>query len=162
FQFYRPLFWLMTGGRCHVKAMLSRSVNLDVPSLPYNTTVLAWIKSQRSAGRTITLATASYSVLAEQVAKHLGIFDHVLATTDTCNLKAEAKRDRLVQHYGKCGFDYVGNDAPDLPVWAVANKAWLVSPSSSVEARARKITSVAGVLDRSKVIDWQAWLRALR
>jgi hypothetical protein len=161
-RFLYPIGWLVSGGKCRLKAMLSQETDIDVTTLPYNLAVLEWIKAEKARGRVLVLATASYKSIAERVAEHLSIFDEVLATTDDANLKAKTKRNLLIQRYGKRGFDYVGNESADLSVWEAANEAWLVEPSSSVEAEARRSGNVGGVIHRPEVSKLKAWINALR
>ncbi len=136
FQFFKLLQWLLRG-KTVLKAELAQQAQLDVSSLPYNREVLAWLQLQKRTGRRLVLATASHRVLAEQVAQHLQLFDEVLATDGEANLKAEAKTDALVQRFGEGGYDYVGNDWPDLKVWAKASVAHVVTRSTALLARAK-------------------------
>jgi 4-hydroxybenzoate polyprenyltransferase/phosphoserine phosphatase len=158
---WRPLAWLLRG-KVHLKGRLADCVDCRLATLPYNSDVLAWLTSERQAGRRLVLATASHRRLADEVATHLGIFDEVLATEGETNLKATAKRDALVARYGKGGFDYVGNDSADLAVWAAAKRAWLVEPSWGLEARARRVVQVIGVFDSGLAGRLRAWAKALR
>lgn len=121
----RMLVWL-TQGRCRLKERLATTAGIDAPGLPYNEPLLDWLRVQRAAGRRLVLATASNEALGQQVADHLGLFDEVLGSTTAVNLKARHKRDRLVERFGQGGFDYVGNDWADIPVWQAAAQAHLV------------------------------------
>ncbi len=159
-QALAPFLWLMRG-RAVLKARLAQVVNVDVAVLPYNFRVLQHLKMERAKGRRIILATASHKKYAEAVARHLGIFDQVIATDSRTNLAAEAKRDALVAQYGEKGFDYIGNGRDDLPVWAAARKADLVNPPPGVENRARAAGNVEEVLYRRSSV-WKEWPRALR
>ncbi|WP_298931431.1 UbiA family prenyltransferase [uncultured Ramlibacter sp.] len=122
---WQLLAWLAQG-RSHLKAQLAQQAPPEVATLPYNEELLVWLRDQKQRGRRIILATGSHRLLAERVASHLQLFDQVLATEGAANLKAEAKRDALVDLYGKGGFDYVGNDRADLPVWQSAAQAHVV------------------------------------
>ncbi len=64
--------------------------------------LLAWLKEQQAQGAKLVLATASECRIADSVARHLGIFDEVLATQDI-NLSSKNKRDELLRRYGKNG-----------------------------------------------------------
>jgi 4-hydroxybenzoate polyprenyltransferase len=153
--------WLRRG-RPQLKARLANAVALDVASLPYHEPLLAWLRREHAGGRRIVLATASHRLLAEQVARHLGLFDAVLATDGDLNLKAARKRDLLVSRYGDKGFDYVGNDAADLAVWPAARLAHVVSDSRSLVARARAIADIGQVLPSDRPPAWKALGRAMR
>lgn len=128
FRFFKLLVWLAQG-KSALKSRLAESTRIDVAMLPYNEKLLNWLRQEKAQGRRIVLATASHRVLADQVAGHLALFDEVLATDGNTNLKAHAKRDVLVSRYGERGFDYVGNDWPDVAVWKSAAQAHVVSRS---------------------------------
>ena len=74
------------------------------------------------------LATAAAEPMAKAVASELGIFSAVYSTSGTTNLSAQRKADLLVEHYGRQGFDYAGNDRDDLPVFDAARQAIVVAP----------------------------------
>ena len=78
------------------------------------------IRDARALGRQVHLASASNERYVRSVADHLGLFDGWFASTDTENLSSTTKANRLVEAFGEGGFEYIGNDYRDLPVWAVA------------------------------------------
>lgn len=156
----RPLGWL-AGGKAALKEQLARATDIDVAVLPYDDTVLAWLAAEKRGGRRLVLATASHRLLADRVAAHLGLFDEVLATADGHNLSAHDKRDALVARFGKQGYDYLGDSADDLPVWAAARQAWLANARGTVERRARAQGNVAGVIGGPPG-GARDWLKALR
>ncbi len=90
------LSWLATG-KCVLKEQLAAQTEIDAATLPYNETLLTWLKQEKSQGRTLILATASNIKLAQQVAEHLQLFDEVLASDAQTNLKSTAKCAALVQ-----------------------------------------------------------------
>lgn len=144
FRFFKFLVWLAEG-KSTLKSRLAESTSIDVTSLPYNQELLTWLRAEKAQGRRIVLATASHRILADQVAAHLDLFDEVLATDGTTNLKSSAKREALVSRYGERGYDYVGNDWPDIQVWQSAAQAHVVSNSSSLIEKARSYGNL-GVL----------------
>ena len=157
-----PLWWLR-GGKAALKQGLAEAAEIDVATLPYDARVLALIERERALGRPIVLATASHRLYADRVAAHLKLFDDVLATEDGVNLSAGRKRDRLLQRYGHQGYDYVGNSADDLAVWATARRAYVVSAGAVLERRALAHGNVAGVLPRAPVGErLRAVFKALR
>ena len=160
-HFFKPLLWLMSG-KAVLKFELAQRVKLDVPSLPYNLDVLAWLQVQKSEGRWLVLATASHRVLADQVALHLSLFDEVLATEGNTNLKANAKTDALVARFGKGGYDYVGNDWPDLKVWAKAHIAHVVGASSTLLGTAKAQGNVGQVWASQTTPSYLSMLKAMR
>jgi 4-hydroxybenzoate polyprenyltransferase/phosphoserine phosphatase len=155
-----PLPWLLLG-RAHLKDKLASCVALNPASLPYNPLVLAFLRREKAAGRMLVLATASPHSQAQAVARHLALFDQVLASSAHTNLCAHSKQDALVRAFGEKGFDYVGNARSDLVVWASSCKAYLVDPEFGVAQAARRLGNVAGVLSTPQQ-PLRAWARQLR
>ena len=159
--FFKPLLWLMRG-KTVLKTELAQRVHLDVSALPYNTDVLDWLRAEKQSGRRLVLATASHRVLAEQVAQHLHLFDEVLATEGSTNLKSAAKAQALVNRFGDAGFDYVGNDWPDMQVWVHAHMAHVVDAPASLLARAQAQGPVGQVFRSDRPSKLVAMLKAMR
>ena len=159
-QLLKPFAWL-SKGKAALKGGLAEATQIDVSVLPYDAQVIELIENERRNGRKVVLATASHFTLAEQISEHLQLFDQVLASDGECNLSAHKKRDLLVAHYGEKGFDYVGNSHDDVPVWAVAKRAYVVNPDSGVERRARQHGNVEQVIN-SNSAGVRDWLKALR
>jgi 4-hydroxybenzoate polyprenyltransferase len=70
--------WLLRGGKSELKAQLATRVELNAAALPYNKDLLAWLESERSAGRELWLCSTGNTGIAEKVTQHLGLFDHVV------------------------------------------------------------------------------------
>lgn len=149
-------FWLARG-RATLKRELALRARIDVAALPYDQNVLALLRRERAAGRPLVLATACDVSIARRIADHLGIFDEVVASDGEINLKREAKARELVRRYGEGGFDYVGADLTDVPIWKHAREAHLVGsdarvarrlgamgkPVHAIERRTRPIVAIA-------------------
>ena len=161
FRFFKLLVWLLEG-KSALKLRLAESTRIDVASLPYNEALLTWLRAEKALGRRLVLATASHRLLADQVAAHLGFFDEVLATDGSTNLKASAKRDALVHLYGERGFDYVGNDWPDITVWQSAAQAHVVSSESRLIEKARSHGNLGVLMGDGKPPLALALLKAMR
>lgn len=146
-------------GKAAFKAALAGSFKFDPAILPYNTALLDLLQDQKD--RDIFLCTASDSVIAEKIAAHLGIFSAIMASDGVVNLSNQAKADALSARFGKGGFDYVGNSADDLPVWAAADKAWVVNASQRTLAAAQASSTVDVVLPAQSG-GIKTWLKALR
>ncbi len=126
FVFMLPV-WLFSG-KAYLKRQVAERVTLDASRLPYRTEFLEFLRSEHGSGRTLVLATAAAEPMARAVASELGIFSAVYSTSGTTNLSAQRKADLLVEHYGRQGFDYAGNDRDDLPVFDAARQAIVVAP----------------------------------
>ncbi len=160
-QTYKLLAWL-SQGKSALKTHLAQNTSIDATALPYKEALITWLKQEKAQGRVIVMATASHRLLADQVANHLGLFDEVLATDASANLKADAKCAALVAKYGEKGFDYVGNDWADIVVWQSAAQAHVVSRSSRLIEAARRHGNLGKVFSDDKPPLAQALLKAMR
>jgi 4-hydroxybenzoate polyprenyltransferase len=153
-------FWLLRG-RAHLKAKLAASVEIDAASLPRNEAFLVYLRAEKSAGRDLYLVTASDARPAELVGREMGLFREVLGSNGTINLRGRNKGATLAQRFGERGFDYAGNSAVDLPVWAWAREAIVVNAAPGLERRARRAAPVSRVFppEHSPL---RAFVRALR
>ncbi len=152
--------WLLDG-KALFKARLADAAVIDLHLMPLNAPVLALITDARAAGRPVFLASASARPYVKALAAHLGLFDGVYASDGTLNLSGPRKAEQLVAAFGAGGFDYVGNAAPDLAVWAQCRVAYLVDASAAVTRKAKSIAPAVEVLsDRQR--PWQEYLRAMR
>ncbi|MEM1110912.1 MAG: UbiA family prenyltransferase [Pseudomonadota bacterium] len=156
----RPFLWLRDG-RASMKARLAKVSHPDIETLPYEHAVMAQLRTARESGRETVLATASDRQLAQRVADHLGLFDRILASEPGNNLKGAAKAAALVKLYGERGFDYAGDSAADLPVWATCHTAFAVNPGRGVYRRLLTIRPDAILVGRDGADLPAAW-RALR
>jgi 4-hydroxybenzoate polyprenyltransferase len=156
---FSAVFWLFQG-KAYLKSRIAQKVDLAVDRLPYNAQVLALIKAEKRR-RPVVLATASHIRYADAVAQHLGDFDQVLATQGDINLSGQHKADQLIRCFGAQGFDYVGNDAKDWPVWAASRGAYVVSSSDRFIAQTRRRVNVTQVIG-APVVTLKAILKAIR
>lgn len=166
FDALRIPLWLIQGKAVLKRNLASRS-NFDASLLPYNESLLAWLKEQRAAGRRLVLCTASDRAIADAVAKHLGVFDEVLASDGNTNLAGHQKAEALEKQYGQGGFDYVGNSSADLKVWRRARKAIVVNGARGLASKAEALCGVErefpplghGVRAWRKVLRVHQWLK---
>ena len=154
-------FWLLAG-KAQLKARIAERTELPAATLPYREDIVAWARDQAPL-RPVILVTAAHRRIADTVARHLGFFSEVLAT-DEVNLKAERKADALAQRFGEQGFDYAGNDRPDVPVWKRARAAIVVGATPAVAAAAHANATVESEFDPAPgaVARLRSWVRALR
>ncbi len=158
---FSMLVWLIRGGKAGLKAEIALRVELDATLLPLQAELVDFLRNEAASGRALYLATASDRVLAEPVARRLGIFIDVLASNAGNNLKGQRKLESILSTTDGGPFDYAGNDRADMPVWAVARRAILVNPATGVVAAARARFDVQHVFeDQSKTP--HTWLRAIR
>lgn len=151
--------WLMKG-RAGFKEAIAARAGTAAEHLPYNESLLDYLREEKAKGRQITLATAAHYTIAEDVAHHLGLFDQVLATKAGHNLKGSAKLQAIRDKVGNT-FVYAGDSRADVPIWKAAQAAVLVNvPAGTAEDIRREVQierefhgGAAGL---------SVWLRALR
>jgi 4-hydroxybenzoate polyprenyltransferase/phosphoserine phosphatase len=148
-------------GKAPLKARIASSIAIDPATLPYDERVLALVREARMINRRVFLASASNEHYVRRISEHLGLFDGWFASTDSENLSSSTKAKRLIEAFGQKGFDYVGNDRADLPVWSAANRSLAVEPSASVRAELRSLDPHAVVLEAPRG-GWRAWIKLLR
>lgn len=148
-------------GKAALKHRLSEPVDFDPSTLPYDPEVLALIRQAKAEGRQVYLASASHEKLVGRIADHLGEFDGWFATNETTNLAGEKKARQLVEVFGEKGFDYIGNDAADLPVWQKAAKAFAIRAPAGVR---KKLVGRDGEIEHLPHTrpTWRTWARMFR
>jgi len=129
--------WLMRG-RAFLKSQLAARYNLDWSKIQFHKEVVDLAIREKSAGRSIVLATAADKTIALAVACRFGFFDHVFASNGKLNCKGSAKARILVQTFPS-GFIYAGDSAADLAIWEQASGIVLVNARKSVADTARKL-----------------------
>jgi phosphoserine phosphatase len=137
FVVFQCAMWLLHG-RAALKRQLALRSRIDWDRLRLHQDVLALAIREKTAGRTIVLATAADAVLAGQLASRLGFIDQVFASDGQQNLKGSAKAEMLSRYF-PAGFIYAGDSRADLKVWARASGIVLVNARRSVTAAARAL-----------------------
>jgi len=152
--------WLFHG-KAHLKQQLALHARLDPALLPYSTGFLMWLHEQKRQGRRLILATAADHVIADAVARHLKLFDEVIASNGLENLRGAAKAQAIADHLDGAPYAYAGNDFTDLEIWRHADQAVLVNAPASICRAAEKVVAIeTRVDDRAP---WtKAFLKALR
>lgn len=161
-----PLSLLLTplwlaNGRAYLKARVAAIAFPDAATWPLNPELVEYLRAQKRSGRRLVLATGADIRVARAVAEGLGLFDTVLASDGATNLTGERKREHLIAQFGRGGFDYIGNEATDLPVWAVARHGMVVSSSARAVETARRVTTVERVFVQDRP-GMRGWFEAMR
>lgn len=125
-------------GRAAVTDYLAGSSKIDVETWPAREDLVSFIREQAAAGRKIVLVTSASRQIGEAVARRLGFISEVIGPDAGCDLKGEARAERLCRAYPG-GFMYAGGSAADLPVWQRSRESVLVNTPGSVADRARQI-----------------------
>lgn len=147
-------------GRAAFKASIAARVQIDARSLPYNESLLGYLRAQKANGRSIVLATAAHESIAQQVAEHVGLFDRVLASNPTTNLKGTEKLTAIQREVG-ADFIYAGDSSADLPIWRASGRAIVVGANERLAREVRHEMTVEHEFPapQPRLADW---LRALR
>lgn len=151
--------WLLKG-RAGLKDAVSAHASISADNLPYRESLLNYLRNEKSNGRRIILATAAHKSIARDIAAHLGLFDEVLATDVSKNLKGLAKLETIQKSVGD-DFVYAGDSRADIPVWRASRAAILVGVSPGLADDIRRDVPVEKefAADRAGL---SVWLRALR
>jgi 4-hydroxybenzoate polyprenyltransferase/phosphoserine phosphatase len=148
-------------GKAPLKAYLAGVAAIDCDLIPFDQEVLDLARNAKRQGRRVYLATASNRKHADQIALFLGVFDGVFASDGNVNVSGETKARQLIEAFGKGGFDYIGNAAPDLAIWKHARKSFVVGDSYALTRRAKSLGINIEPIAPSKV-SLRLWLKALR
>jgi 4-hydroxybenzoate polyprenyltransferase/phosphoserine phosphatase len=151
----------LTRGKAALKHRLCDPTHFDPSALPYDQEVLGRIRQARAEGRPVYLASASHEQLVGAVAHHLGVFDGWFASSESVNLAGAQKAKRLVEAFGEQGFDYIGNDAADLPVWSAAHTPIAIRTPARVARRLAEFAPDAEHLEHVRPT-WRTWAKLLR
>lgn len=157
---FKSFGWLL-GGKANLKQQIAQYADLDVALLPYNEELLKYLRLQKKAGRKIILATASNEKYANQIAKHLGVFDDVLASTGDLNLAGDKKVRAIEEHCQQRPFAYAGNGKIDIPVWKQSNSAVTVNLPDATVKEIQKDTSIEKSFNYSQNT-FGSFLKAIR
>ena len=149
--------WLMRG-RARFKEAIAAQATIGVECLPYRQSFLDYLREEKAKGRPIVLATAAHRSIADGVAKHLGLFDQVLATEADQNLKGVAKLQAIREKVGE-PFVYAGDSWADVPIWKAAKAAVLVGASSRTSETVRQLLPIEREFHGERA-GLPVWLRA--
>lgn len=152
-------FWLMKG-RAEFKDAISTRARIAAEHLPYREALLEYLRQEKAKGRQLVLATAAHHAIADAVAHHLGLFDHVLATKPGRNLKGKDKLQAIREKVGE-SFVYAGDAQADVPIWNGAQAAVLVAVAPSTAAMIRQSVPIEREFEGSSA-GFFDWLSALR
>ena len=101
------LYWLLTGGRAHLKRRLAAIAPLDTDLIPANEGLVPLAENEMRAGRPIVLATAADELLANRFKRRFAFLSRVIASDGTRNLKGAAEgryaRRRISAGLHLCG-----------------------------------------------------------
>ena len=158
--FLLPL-WLLKG-RAFLKAEIARRTDLRADGLIYDERLIAMLRSEHEKGRHLVLATASNRKYADAVAEHVGVFAHVIASSDTENMKGKQKVEAILAYTKGAPFDYAGNEAADLPIWEKARRSICVDTPYAVVRTVRGYAGELEELPRVRKSPLRVFAKAIR
>ena len=159
-QLPRLLGWL-AAGKAAFKSRLADHVSPDIAHVPLRAEVLALIRAAQAEGRPVWLASASDHRYVEALAARIGGIAGVLATTPERNLAGANKAAALDGAFGPGGYDYIGDNPVDFPVWARARHQIVVAHSSGFERKVLARFPAAEVIARPRTT-LRSYVRAMR
>lgn len=160
------MVWWLRSGRGYSKHKLAERASLITSQLPYNKQCIAWLRQEKESGRKIYLVTGSNEKFARLIAKHVGLFDDVIASTHEHAMSGHDKAMALMKRFGSGKFAYAGNSRADLHVWQKAGSIIVVNASSTIVRAAKAIgpTTVIGKLRLRlpmilRAVRWHQWAK---
>lgn len=160
FEALRVIPWLAQG-RATLKRKLAENADPHVETIPLRDETVALIREAQSEGRPVYLASAADDAHVKLLAERLGGIAGVFASEGGANLAGEAKARALVAAFGAQGFDYVGDQPVDFPVWAQARHSLAVSHGGAFERRVRKRLPNVEIVARDR-LNPRDMIRAMR
>jgi len=153
------LAWCVRPSRVYLKTLLAEATpDLPVERLVFHPEVLARTRDAQARGVETVLATATMQSVAEQIARHLGGFSHVMGT-ERINLKGATKLAAIRTLLAERPFAYIGDSAADVPIWRDAAAALIVATPARGRMLQRGFT--AEVIARPSAT-FATWRHALR
>lgn len=129
---FLSVLWLLKG-KAYLKEQISVRTVVNAKLLPYRAEVLELINEWKTKndGKVI-LASASNQAWVERVREHLGIFDSILASSQSINLKGKIKLLEIQRVTQGLPFIYAGDSSADLPIWEKAEHIIAVNASEGL------------------------------
>jgi 4-hydroxybenzoate polyprenyltransferase len=148
-------------GQAALKAHIAATTSFDAAQLPYDEGVLDLVRASVAGGTPVYLVSSNDERHVRAVVEHLGLFTGWFASTADEDLRRAAKAQRLIDAFGRGGFDYVGSSAEDHPIWTVARKRIATRESKAVHASLAELDGDAVFLSR-RTSRARAWAKLLR
>jgi 4-hydroxybenzoate polyprenyltransferase len=148
-------------GPAAVKHYIAGRCRPDPAALPYRAELIDIVRAEKARGRAVHLVTAADQAIAEDVARHFGLFESAAGSDGRLNLKGPNKLAYLREKFPG-GFIYAGDGSADLPVFIGARGAILCDVAGSTAARIAEAKVPVVATLRHARNPAHAWLRAFR
>ena len=118
---------LLTLGKPRAKKYLYDNTEVSIKELPFNYSVINFIKENCKRYTHIILISGSYYKYVNSVADYLEIFDSSTGTSSSINMISSNKTNYLKNNFNNFVFDYIGDSKKDIPIWEESRKAFVVN-----------------------------------
>lgn len=153
--------YYLARGRPALKRWIAETVPVQPDTLVLNSEVMAEIDAAKADGRPVWLASGADERGVAPLAEFVGAAGFE-ASDGEKNLVGAAKAQAVAARFGTSGFDYIGNDDADLPVWERAHEAIGIGLSRRTAKAFKKVGRQRRRLRTSGGGGWHNWLRTLR
>ena len=152
--------WELRHGRAAFKAALARRAKVDVALLPFDESLLAWLRDEHAGGRKLVLYSAADESIVRAVAARFAVFGDVAGSDGRTNLRSERKYDAIEARYGS-SFTYAGDSGRDVPIWARCRSAVLVGDVDKLRRALPNDVEITATFPQASP-DPRTWVAALR
>ena len=129
--------WLVRG-KASFKKNLADTVDPHISSMPLREETVAAIAAANAQGREVWLASASDHRWVEQIAARIDGVDGLMGSDGVTNLAGPNKAAALVERFGYKGFDYIGDQMVDMPVWDAARSQIMIARTGGLERAVKR------------------------
>jgi 4-hydroxybenzoate polyprenyltransferase/phosphoserine phosphatase len=148
-------------GKAELKSHIAATTSFDASELPYDEGVLELVRESVAKGVPVYLVSCHDEQYVRAIVEHLGLFTGWFVSIASDELSQSAKAQRLIDTFGRGGFDYVGRSADDHPIWTVARKRIATRESKAVRANLAELDREAIFLS-PRTSRARAWAKLLR
>ncbi len=160
---FKCAYIFLKHGKIGLKKFLYQKANLSINKLPYNLSVLEFIKDwkNKNPDKKVFLISASYFKVIEEIAIHLKIFDGWEGTKNI-NLKSFNKLNKIKELTKEEKFTYLGDSYDDIPIWKNADCCILVNPSQNLINKVKKFNKTTQIIENKKINILKETFKSLR
>lgn len=115
--------------RTVLKHNLVKNIGFEPIHIDFYEPILEYVKALKANGAKLYLITGSDQIIADAVAKHLGIFEQAFGSSIKKNMVGHNKTDILNNLFVKHQYIYFGNEWKDRLVWQNSAAAVAVNVS---------------------------------
>ena len=121
---------LVIKGKQRAKKYLYDHSIISLKNLPYNPSIINFIKNNKKKYSHVILISGSYYKYVESISNYLNIFDSYAGTTLNVNMISYNKINYLKKNFDNSMFDYIGDSKKDIPIWEASRKSFVVDRGS--------------------------------